>query len=106
MQPLVIIHDTDFLSKIEDLKHTFSSKSEAIKEIDSVLNKLYRIKLYQNENNDSLERSIFLHYRLKLELNKIPEWKKEVLVNRPTLYDKTINFIKSKILHRIIKKSR
>ncbi len=102
----MIIHDCDFLLKIEELKSKFSSKSEAIREIDLVLSKLYGIRFYQNENNDSLERSIFLHYRLKLELNKIPEWKKEVFVNRLTLYDKTINFIKSKILHRIIKKRR
>lgn len=75
MQIQAIIHDADFPLKIEELKSNFSSRAAAIQEVESILITLYKIKIYQNSTNDSLERSIILHYSLKLALQKTPDWK-------------------------------
>ena len=66
----------ELAQKLEEVRSNYSSREEAIQEIDKTLNRLYKIKFYHqySEPNHQLEYSLQVYYRFKIHLLNLPDW--------------------------------
>lgn len=81
---------SQFQEKLADLNKSFTSKSDAVTEINSVIDKLLKIRQYRYNMEEDIEtiRNIALYKEFLKELEGYPDWKK----------DETHNFFQSIII--------
>jgi hypothetical protein len=91
---IILKTQNDFPQKVEEMKVMYSSKAEAMMEVDNAIDYLRRVKIYRQytEADVVFERQVVLHLKLKEYLNGVPDWAKVPEV-KPSLFSKAFHLI-------------